>query len=142
MNHHYAIGAITPPTNRAELGDAPPIGGGDQVVRYMGLDVTVYASDGKRSPGVLSIRHDSSGSSTRPRSGELLLHWSGDRRVVRNDPDMGLITRERRALDTDEVGLNAYLRFGRHAQMLGLGVMVSWRGFHDSQAISSIACSS
>jgi transposase len=48
---HYGIGAITAPTILAELGDARRFGGGDQVVRATGLDVTVYASDGKRSPG-------------------------------------------------------------------------------------------
>jgi transposase len=54
MSHHYGIGAITAPTILAELGDARRFVGGDQVVRYMGLDITVYASDGKRSPGHLS----------------------------------------------------------------------------------------
>jgi transposase len=51
---HYGIGAITAPTILAELGDARRFGGGDQVVRATGLDVTVYASDGRRSPGHLS----------------------------------------------------------------------------------------
>jgi transposase len=51
---HYGIGAITAPTILAELGDARRFGGGDQVVRATGLDITVYASDGKRSPGRLS----------------------------------------------------------------------------------------
>jgi transposase len=54
MSHHYGIGAITAPTILAELGDVRRFGGGDQVVRATGLDVTVYASDGKRSPGHLS----------------------------------------------------------------------------------------
>jgi transposase len=51
---HYGIGAITAPTILAELGDARRFAGGDQVVRATGLDVTVYSSDGKRSPGHLS----------------------------------------------------------------------------------------
>jgi transposase len=51
---HDGIGAITAPTILAELGDARRFGGGDQVVRATGLDITVYASDGKRSPGHLS----------------------------------------------------------------------------------------
>jgi transposase len=51
---HYGIGAITAPTILAELGDVRRFAGGDQVVRATGLDVTVYASDGKRSPGHLS----------------------------------------------------------------------------------------
>ncbi len=38
----------------AELGDARRFRNGDAVVRYTGLDVTVYSSDGKRSPGRLS----------------------------------------------------------------------------------------
>jgi transposase len=51
---HYGIGAITAPTILAELGDVRRFGGGDQVVRATGLDITVYASDDKRSPGHLS----------------------------------------------------------------------------------------
>jgi transposase len=51
---HYGIGAITAPTILAELGGARRFAGGDQVVRATGLDITVYASDGKRSPGHLS----------------------------------------------------------------------------------------
>jgi transposase len=54
MTHHYGIGAITAPTILAELGDARRFAGGDQVVRATGLDITVYSSDGKRSPGHLS----------------------------------------------------------------------------------------
>jgi transposase len=54
MSHHYGIGAITAPTILAELGDARRFAGGDQVVRATGLDITVYASDGKRSSGHLS----------------------------------------------------------------------------------------
>jgi transposase len=51
---HFGIGAITAPTILAELGDARRFGGGEQVVRATGLDITVYASDDKRSPGHLS----------------------------------------------------------------------------------------
>ena len=54
MTRHDGIGASTAPTILAELGDARRFVGGDQVVRATGLDVTVYASDGKRSPGHLS----------------------------------------------------------------------------------------
>ena len=54
MTRHYGIGAITAPTILAELGDARRFTGGDQVVRATGLDIAVYASDGKRSPGQLS----------------------------------------------------------------------------------------
>lgn len=51
---HYGIGPATAPTILAELGDARRFRNGDAVVRYTGLDVTVYSSDGKRSPGHLA----------------------------------------------------------------------------------------
>jgi transposase len=51
---HYGIGAITAPTILAELGDVRRFAGGDQVVRSTGLDITVWSSDGKTSPGRLS----------------------------------------------------------------------------------------
>ena len=38
----------------AEIGDARRFTSSDQLVRFAGLDVTVYSSDGKRSPGHLS----------------------------------------------------------------------------------------
>jgi len=50
----YGVGVVTAPTILAELGDARRFRNGDAVVRYTGLDVTVYSSDGKRSPGHLS----------------------------------------------------------------------------------------
>jgi transposase len=50
----YGIGPVTAPTILAELGDVRRFRNGDAVVRYTGLDVTVYSSDGKRSPGHLS----------------------------------------------------------------------------------------
>lgn len=52
--NHYGIGQITAPTIVAELGDVRRFRNGDAVVRYTGLDVTVYSSDGKRSPGHLA----------------------------------------------------------------------------------------
>jgi transposase len=52
--NHYGIGLITAPTIVAELGDVRRFRNGDAVVRYTGLDVTVYSSDGKRSPGHLA----------------------------------------------------------------------------------------
>jgi hypothetical protein len=35
----------------AGLGDVRRFGNSDDVVRHAGLDITVYSSDGKRSPG-------------------------------------------------------------------------------------------
>lgn len=51
---HYGIGTATAPTILAELGDVRRFANGDAVVRYTGLDVTVYSSDGKRAPGQLA----------------------------------------------------------------------------------------
>jgi transposase len=60
----YGLGPVTAPTILAELGDARRFRNGDAVVRHTGLDVTVYSSDGKRSPGHLS------------RQGPELLRWA------------------------------------------------------------------
>ena len=53
MANHYGVGAVTAPTILAELGDVRRFRNGDAIVRYTGLDVTVYSSDGKRAPGHL-----------------------------------------------------------------------------------------
>lgn len=53
-DNHFGIGAITSVTILAEVGDARRFRNGDAIVRYTGLDVTVYSSDGKRSPGHLA----------------------------------------------------------------------------------------
>lgn len=58
MSRHYGVSETTAPTIVAEMGDACRFRNGDAVVRYTGLDVTVYSSeyssDGKRSPGKLA----------------------------------------------------------------------------------------
>jgi transposase len=64
LTRHYGIGQVTAPTILAELGDARRFAGGDQVVRYTGLDITVYDADGKRSPGHLA------------RQGPAVLRWA------------------------------------------------------------------
>jgi transposase len=51
---HYGIGWLCAVIIWAEIGDARRFGSSDQVVRFAGLDVTVYSSAGKRSPGHLS----------------------------------------------------------------------------------------
>jgi transposase len=51
---HYGIGWLCAAIIWAEIGDARRFGSSDQLVRFAGLDVTVYSSDGKRSPGRLS----------------------------------------------------------------------------------------
>ncbi len=51
---HYGAGSITAPTIIAEVGDMRRFRNRQAVVRYTGLDITVYSSDGKRAPGKLS----------------------------------------------------------------------------------------
>jgi transposase len=51
---HYGIGALCAAIIWAELGDCRRFSNSDQVVRFCGLDITVYSSDGKRSPGRLA----------------------------------------------------------------------------------------
>jgi transposase len=51
---HYGVGWLCAAIIWAEIGDARRFSSSDQVVRFAGLDVTVYSSDGKRSPGHLS----------------------------------------------------------------------------------------
>lgn len=50
----YGIGELTAPIIWAELGDVGRFSRSRQAVRHTGLDITVYDSDGKRSPGHLS----------------------------------------------------------------------------------------
>jgi transposase len=50
----YGIGWLCAAIIWAEIGDARRFSSSDRLVRFAGLDVTVYSSDGKRSPGHLS----------------------------------------------------------------------------------------
>jgi transposase len=54
LQTHYGIGWLCAAIMWAEIGDARRFHSSDQLVRFAGLDVTVYSSDGKRSPGHLS----------------------------------------------------------------------------------------
>jgi transposase len=47
---HYGIGALCAAIIWAELGDCRRFSTSDQAVRFSGLDITVYSSDGKGSP--------------------------------------------------------------------------------------------
>ena len=50
----YGVGWLCAAIMWAEIGDACRFARSDQLVRFAGMDVTVYSSDGKRSPGHLS----------------------------------------------------------------------------------------
>jgi transposase len=51
---HYGIGELTAVTILAELGDCTRFSSSRQAIRYAGMDITVYQSDQRRSPGHLS----------------------------------------------------------------------------------------
>jgi transposase len=50
----YGVGWLCAAIMWAEIGDARRFHSSDQLVRFAGMDVTVYSSDAKRSPGHLS----------------------------------------------------------------------------------------
>jgi transposase len=50
----YGVGWLCAAIMWAEIGDARRFHSSDQLVRFAGMDITVYSSDGKRSPGHLS----------------------------------------------------------------------------------------
>ena len=50
----YGVGWLCAAIMWAEIGDARRFHNSDQLVRFAGMDITVYSSDGKRSPGHLS----------------------------------------------------------------------------------------
>src|SRR6185437_9467464 len=50
----YGVGWLCAAIMWAEIGDARRFSSSDQLVRFAGLDVTVYSSADKRSPGHLS----------------------------------------------------------------------------------------
>ena len=61
---HYGVGLILAFAIWAEMGDPRRFTSSSDVVRYAGIDITVYSSDGKRSRGHLS------------RQGPPLLRWA------------------------------------------------------------------
>ncbi len=50
----FGVGELTAAVIWAEMGDTRRFSSSDQAVRHTGLDITVYESDAKRSPGRLS----------------------------------------------------------------------------------------
>src|SRR6478735_6441088 len=54
QSRQYGVGWLCAAIMWAEIGDARRFHTSDQLVRFAGMDVTVYSSDGKRSPGHLS----------------------------------------------------------------------------------------
>ena len=64
LQRHYGVGWLCAVIIWAEIGDARRFSSSDQLVRFAGLDVTVYSSDGRRSAGHLA------------RQGPPMLRWA------------------------------------------------------------------
>lgn len=64
LTAHYGIGLLSGTIIWAELGDCRRFASADQVVRFAGLDITVWSSDTRRSPGRLA------------RQGSPVLRWA------------------------------------------------------------------
>src|SRR5438046_1403233 len=54
IEHLYGVGPVSATAILAELGDCRRFSSSDDAVRHAGLDITVYQSDDKRTPGHLS----------------------------------------------------------------------------------------
>jgi transposase len=108
MRQLYGVGPLCAPTILAELGDARRFGDGDAVVRYTGLDVTVYASDTKRSPGHLA------------RQGPEVLRWAlfeAAKCAARAaSPDHGYYRKVKDRLTANRATLSVARKLARHAR--------------------------
>jgi transposase len=108
MRELFGVGPLCATTILAELGDARRFAGGDAVVRYSGLDVTVYASDGKRSPGHLA------------RQGPEVLRWAlfeaAKSSARRTAPDHAYYRQVKDRLTANRATLSTARRLARHAR--------------------------
>jgi transposase len=70
MQEIYGVGALTSVTMLAELGDVRRFQNSRDVVRYGGMDITVYQSDAHRAPGIsrAKARPRCAGRSMKPRN--------------------------------------------------------------------------
>jgi transposase len=111
----YGVGRVTAPTILAELGDARRFRNGDAAVRYTGLDVTVYSSDGKRTAGRLS------------RQGPEVLRWAlfeaAKSSARANAPDYAYYNQVRDRLTANRATLSIARKLVRRARhvLAGLG---------------------
>lgn len=104
----FGVGVLTAPTILAEVGDARRFRNGDAIVRYTGLDVTVYSSDGKRSPGHLS------------RQGPQVLRWAlfeaAKSSARATAPDHGYYDAVRERLTANRATLSVARKLARRAR--------------------------
>jgi transposase len=108
MRELYGVGSLCAPTILAELGDARRFAGGDAVVRYAGLDITVWSSDTKRSPGHLA------------RQGPEVLRWAlfeaAKSSARRTAPDHAYYRQVKDRLSANRATLSTARKLARHAR--------------------------
>ena len=104
----YGVGPLTAAGLWAFLGDTRRFSSSRQAVRHVGLDVTVYSSDGKR----LAHEHLS-------RQGPPILRWllfeSAQHAARRTSPDYGYYTQLAERIDTDRAALSVARKTIRRA---------------------------
>jgi transposase len=111
----YGVGWLTAVIIWAELGDCRRFANSNAAVRYTGLDITVYSSDGKRSPGHLA------------RQGSPELRWAlfeaAKSASRRSSPDYGYYTAVTERLGGKRPALSVARKLTRraHHTLRGLG---------------------
>jgi transposase len=112
---HYGVGALTSVAIWAELGDCRRFGSSDDAVRHTGLDITVYASDGKRTKGHLA------------RQGPAVLRWALYEAAVfagrASSPDHAYFRQVKQRLDGQRALLSVARKLARRCYhtLRGLG---------------------
>jgi transposase len=112
---HYGVGALTSVAIWAELGDCRRFRSSDDAVRHTGLDITVYASDGKRTKGHLA------------RQGPAVLRWALYEAAVyaarASSPDHAYFQRVKQRLDGQRALLSVARKLARRCYhtLRGLG---------------------
>ena len=112
---HYGVGALTSVAIWAELGDCRRFGSSEDAVRHTGLDITVYASDGKRTKGHLA------------RQGPAVLRWALYEAAVfagrASSPDHAYFQQVKQRLDGQRALLSVARKLARrcHHTLRGLG---------------------
>lgn len=103
----YGVGPVTALALTCWLGGADRFSSARKAVRFAGLDITVYSSDGKRAPGHLS------------RQGPSVLRWAvyeaGKNHSRASAPDHGYYTQVKERIDGNRAALSEARKIIRKA---------------------------
>lgn len=103
----WGVGPLLGPIIWAEMGDTRRFSSSTQAVRYTGLDITVYESDGKRAPGKLS------------RQGSSTLRWAlveaAQHASKRSSPDYVYYQAARQRVGASRAALSVARKHARRA---------------------------